>query len=188
MGRKIFSHSTTRLLALAAFIATGGGLIYSAAINNRNFYKTEILIIYGGLFAVSLIDHYKNLNDVYHASVKLFNKKIVNIMICSFVGVTATWLINHEMGYGPIIANGLVGVMAAIFLSNYLAGITYTASFIGMSSLEVIPSLGIAVLGSLIVGIIFVITAEIYKGIGGKGGTTASLSTLITRIIIRLFS
>ncbi len=92
------------------------------------------------------------------------------------------------MGYGPIIANGLVGVMAATFLPNDLAGITYTSSFVGMSSLAVIPSLAAAALGSLIVALILITTVEIYAGIGGKGGTTAALSTIITKTILRIFS
>ncbi|TJX14327.1 hypothetical protein E9840_06630 [Tissierella creatinini] len=116
------------------------------------------------------------------------NKRSIYIFICSFLGVTLTWFINHKMGYGAVIANGLVGVMAAIFLPNDLAGIAYTSSFVGMSSLEVIPSMTAAALGSVIVWLVFLTTAEIYSGIGGKGGTTAALSTIITKTIIRIFS
>lgn len=116
------------------------------------------------------------------------NKRNIYVFICSFIGVTLTWFINHKMGYGAVIANGLVGVMAATFLPNEYAGITYTSSFVGMSSLEVIPSMAAATLGSVILGIIFLTTAEIYAGIGGKGGTTAALSTIITRAIIRIFN
>lgn len=191
MRKKILNSTSARLLGLMAFIGTGGGLILSTAINDRNFYKTEILIIYGGLFAISLVDHYRKLNRLNTNKVIIDKndfKRILHILLCSFVGVTLTWFINHQMGYGPVIANGLVGVMAATFLPNDLAGITYTSSFVGMSSLEVIPSLGVAVLGSIIVGIIFLITAEIYSGIGGKGGTTASLSTIITKTIVRIFT
>lgn len=61
MNRKLFSKTSTRLLGLIAFIATGGGLILSTAINEDNFYKTEILIIIGCFFVVSLVDHYKQL-------------------------------------------------------------------------------------------------------------------------------
>lgn len=117
-----------------------------------------------------------------------FDKRKLYILVCSFLGVTLTWFVNHEMGYGAVIANGLVGVMAATFLPNDLAGITYTSSFVGMSSTSVIPSMGAAVLGSLIVGIVLLATAEIYEGIGGKGGTTAALSTIITKTILKLFS
>ncbi|MDO5689553.1 MAG: hypothetical protein Q4G61_04845 [Tissierellia bacterium] len=112
----------------------------------------------------------------------------LSVLCCSFIGVTATWFINHEIGYGAVVANGLVGVMAAIFLPNELAGVTYTSSFVGMSSLAVIPTFWAAALGSLIVGIIFLASAKIYVGIGGKGGTTAALSTIITRAILRILS
>lgn len=116
------------------------------------------------------------------------NRKTLYTFICSIMGVTLTWFINHKIGYGAIIANGLVGVMAATFLPNDLAGITYTSSFIGMSSLSVIPSMIGAILGGLIVSLVFLATAEIYVGIGGKGGTTAALSTIITKTIINFFN
>src|SRR5699024_4878967 len=116
------------------------------------------------------------------------SKRNLYVLICSFIGVTLTWFINNKMGYGAVIANGLVGVMAATFFPNDLAGITYTSSFVGMSSLAIIPSMAAATLGSLIVGFIFLTTAEIYEGIGGKGGTTAALSTIITRAIIKIVS
>lgn len=53
-----------RLLGLIAFIATGGGLIISTAINEENLYKTEILIIMVCFFVISLIDHYRSLIKV----------------------------------------------------------------------------------------------------------------------------
>lgn len=184
MNKNLFNKRSKKLLGLIAFVATGGGLIISTGVNEENFYKTEILIIFGCFFAVSLADHFKKLkkDDVFRLS-----KTKSHVLICSFIGATLTWFINHKMGYGAVVANGLVGVMAAIFLPNYFAGITYTSSFIGMSSLAVIPSLGAAALASLIVGLILLNTVEIYGGIGGKGGTTASLSTIITKTIMRIF-
>lgn len=59
----IFSKKANRLVGLFAFIATGAGLIISTAINETNFYKTEILIIFGCFYAVSLADHYKSLKE-----------------------------------------------------------------------------------------------------------------------------
>lgn len=57
MKRKIVSKNWARVLGFLAFIATGGGLLFSTALNNPNFHKTEIVLIYGGLFGISLIDH-----------------------------------------------------------------------------------------------------------------------------------
>ena len=116
-----------------------------------------------------------------------FDRNKLYILCCSLAGVTFTWFINHQMGYGAIVASGLVGVIAAILLPGTLAGVTYTASFVGMSSTAVIPSLTAAALGGLIVSIIIMTTTEIYAGIGGKGGTTAALSSIITKAIVSFF-
>ena len=175
-----------KVFGLMAFIATGGGLILSTAINEDSLYKTEILMIIGVFFVISLIDHYKNLK--LDESKKKIDKWSFYFLICSLIGVSLTWYINHKMGYGPVIANGLVGVMAAIFLTNDLAGITYTSSFIGMSSLAIIPTITTAILASFILWFVFLFTGEIYSGIGGKGGTTAALSTIVTIIIMNFFS
>lgn len=61
MKIKLFKKKCRRILGLIAFIATGGGLIISTAIHEENFYKTEILIIIGCFFAISLVDHFKKL-------------------------------------------------------------------------------------------------------------------------------
>lgn len=185
MNKNLFNRKTGRLLGIIAFITTGGGLIISTAINERNSYKTEILIIFGCFFAISLVDHFKTVVDKDEKT--MFSKRSLYVLLCAFIGVTLTCYINHKMGYGAVIANGLVGVMAATFLPNDLAGITYTSSFIGMSSLTVIPNMSAAILASVIVTIILLTTVKIYAGIGGKGGTTAALSTIITKAIIKIF-
>lgn len=115
------------------------------------------------------------------------NKRSLYILLCSFIGVSLTWFINHHLGYGPVIANGLVGVMVATLLPNDLAGITYMSSFVGMSSITVIPSMAAATIGSIIMWLVFLFTAEIYAGVGGKGGTAAAFSTIITKTIINIF-
>ncbi len=111
-----------------------------------------------------------------------------NIIIFSIVSVVVTWYLNHIMGFGAIVSNGLVGVIGAILLPGALAGAVFTASFVGMSGLNIIPTLPWAILGGIVVGIVISFTKEVYAGIGGKGGTTAATSTLITRAIISIFS
>lgn len=63
MIKKYFNIGTRCLLGLISFISVGGGLLVTSALNDSNFYKTEILIIYGCFYAVSLADHYKQLID-----------------------------------------------------------------------------------------------------------------------------
>lgn len=115
------------------------------------------------------------------------DKKKLYILMCALIGAVLTWIINHKFGYGAIVANGLVGVIAAVILPKDLAGIMYTSSFVGMSSKAVVPSMLVATLGGVIVGLVLLATTEIYAGIGGKGGTTAALATIITRTITSIF-
>jgi hypothetical protein len=118
----------------------------------------------------------------------MVNKDKIRIMICAIAGVMITWIINHQMGYGPIIANGMVGVVAGALLPGPLAGVMYTASFVGMSGLGVIPSLLASLIGGIVVGTVIIYTPEIYAGIGGKGGTTAAVSGQITRALINIIT
>ena len=53
----------SKILGLLAFVATGGSLLISAAIEMPNFHKTEIILLYGSFFAISLIDHYIKLTE-----------------------------------------------------------------------------------------------------------------------------
>ena len=117
----------------------------------------------------------------------MFDKKKATIFICAFLGTVITWYIQHEMGYSAIIANGIVGVLAGILLSPPVAGATYAASFVGMSSAAVLPTIGAASLAGVVVGIVLLFTTEIYAGIGGKGGTTAAFSVQVSRFIMSIF-
>lgn len=183
MKKTIFGKTSINM-GLIAFIATGVGLLISTIINEESIYKIEILLIFWIFFGISLADYYRRMSEV--AVNIVFNRRYFSILLCSFISVIVTWFINHEMGYGAVIANGLVGIIAATFLPGDLAGVTYTSSFVGMSSLAVLPDIGSAVLGGIMVGLIIASTAEIYAGFGGKGGTTAALSTQITRALLRL--
>lgn len=111
-------------------------------------------------------------------------KFLIRSLLCSFIGVILTWVLNHKVGCGAIVANGLVGVVAATLLPSDLAGIMYTSSFVGMSSTAILPSVWAAALGGILVGLILISTTEIYAGIGGKGGTSAALATIITKTIL----
>lgn len=115
------------------------------------------------------------------------DKTKVEILIYSILSASITWYLNHVMGYGNVVASGLVGVIAAILLPGPVAAATYTASFVGMSAMTVITSIFEAALGGIVVGVVWIFTEEVYAGLGGKGGTTACLSVHITRLITKLF-
>lgn len=66
MKRKIVNNTLARVFGFLAFIATGGGLLASTAMKDPSYYKTEIVLIYGSFFAISLIDHFIQLIESDH--------------------------------------------------------------------------------------------------------------------------
>jgi hypothetical protein len=176
-----------RIIGFIAFAATSLTFLVMALIFNPYLAYTValILIIIPTLFG--LFRHWFECTDCKDLSKRfIFDKAKFYIFIAAFAAVIITWFMNHTMGLGAFIANGTVGLIAATLFPPALAGTTYAASFVGMSALSILPTLGSAVLGGIVVGIVLVFTAEIYAGIGGKGGTTAALSAQITRIILSI--
>ncbi|HHW92761.1 MAG TPA: hypothetical protein GX735_08720 [Firmicutes bacterium] len=114
-------------------------------------------------------------------------KRALLTILVATIAAACTWYINHDLGYGAIIASSLVGVAAGIILPGDLAGAAYTASFVGMSANFVLPSLAVSILAGIVVGIVIIATGPVYAGVGGKGGTTAATSVLITQGILKVF-
>lgn len=115
------------------------------------------------------------------------NKENIKILIVTSLAASMTWYINHSMGLGPLIANGIVGLIAAFLFNAKFAVACYSASFVGMSAISVVPTIMLSGLGGLMVGLIGISSPEIYSGMGGKGGTTAAFSTGLVRIIGQIF-
>ncbi|ACB83687.1 hypothetical protein [Natranaerobius thermophilus] len=102
----------------------------------------------------------------------------------AFIAVLITYYINHGLGLGPFIANGTVGIVAALTLPKGLAAAAYTASFVGMSADFILPTFSTALISGIIAGIVILATKPIFAGWGGKGGTTAALAVLLTLIVV----
>lgn len=181
----IDKNKLRKIVGFFAFVATGSGLFLSRLSSDFNISIFGILIFFGVFYYLGIIEYYKELIGVEER--KKFYKSYI-VLLSTFISVVTTWLINHKVGLGPIIANGIVGVLASFILPKNLSGMVFTSSFVGMSSLTIIPSIAAAGLGGIVVGLIILVTGEIFAGIGGKGGTTAALSTIITKNILNLFT
>lgn len=114
-------------------------------------------------------------------------KRYVKILALCIFGAVATWWINTQLGLGPAVASGIIGVLAALVLPPELAVAVYTASFAGMSSALVLSSLPMAILAGGLVGIIFSLALPVYQGFGGKLGTIAACAVLATMFLFSVF-
>jgi len=119
--------------------------------------------------------------------ISIQRKHIITIGVAIF-GTVLSYAINYYLNLGPInnyqlagpvFAASIVGIIAALFLKDY-AVTAYIGSFVGMSSLKVIPSIEYTLLFGFICGIICIVFASQFVGFGGKAGTTAFLSVTAT--------
>ncbi|QLG49478.1 hypothetical protein [Natrinema halophilum] len=95
------------------------------------------------------------------------------------IGAVSTYLLSTNLGFGPILASALVGLVVGLSFPQ-IDGPAYCGSFVGMVSPAVFPSLeGVAIAGT-VAGLAFVSTAKSFGGFGGKYGTIALFGCIVT--------
>ncbi len=109
------------------------------------------------------------------------------------LGGTTTFFLSQDLKLGPVIAAGIVGVLASFLPSLYkkhtdtlkLASFSiYCGAFVGMSSTLVFDNYAHLTLASLFAGIIYVWTTRSFNGIGGKHGTIAFAGVFILKTLL----
>lgn len=98
------------------------------------------------------------------------------------MGTLSTYLLSVYFDLGAILAAALVGIIAAMIISDYAVEI-YCGAFVGMVSPEVLHDLTHIVLAGLLAGLIFYLSRDSFDGYGGKLGTIAFSSWIIMTTI-----
>ncbi len=107
-----------------------------------------------------------------------------HLVIAAIIAALFTYTLHAHLGFGPVLASGLVGLAAGIWLplldpvhGPLLAVMVFCASFVGMASRRRLPHAGAVALAGLFCALIFVFSTPYFAGAGGKLGTTAFAST-----------
>lgn len=173
-----------KLIMFFVHILMGTSVLILSFMSNDVWVSKIVALVILFFFVTSLVKHFGEIGKIPGQRFETDNLKL---LVGTFLSSAITWYISHQLGLGPIIANGLIGIIASlVFPKN--AGAFYVSSFVGMSSQAVIPSLLSAGLGGLVAGLVIIFSKEIYGGIGGKGGTMAAFSTQFVRIIAGFFA
>ena len=120
---------------------------------------------------------------LYHAFrterriVKRLNFKSIDSIFIIF-SVLITYAIAHNLQISAVIASSFIGMMGFLFFKKYQVAI-YCGSFAGMVSTALFNYFEVALL-AVICAFIFLLTKPLFKGYGGKLGTIAFMSSLIT--------
>ncbi len=116
-------------------------------------------------------------------SYPLFSSKSFYDFLAAALGAIFTYIVSVYAGVGPVIASGLAGVLAAIFIRPYAVPI-FCGSFLGMCNPEFLQIQHL-IGASVLVGVVFVLTKDVFNGYGGKLGTIALSAAVITGFLCR---
>ncbi|MDA3931187.1 MAG: hypothetical protein PF513_00465 [Tenericutes bacterium] len=97
--------------------------------------------------------------------------------ILAGIGVILTYLIAHQLDLSAVIASSFIGLLGFLLLKKYSVAI-YCGSFAGMVSSFMFDYLEVASI-AIFCGLLFALLKPAFKGMGGKLGTTAFLSTIL---------
>lgn len=101
-----------------------------------------------------------------------WDKRHLWVFLDVTVGALVTFTLSVDFGLGPVVAAGLVGVLAAAFFRRHEVAI-YCGAFVGMVSESLLPSHWHVLLAASIATVVFLISKSVFNGFGGKLGTIA---------------
>ncbi|MBN2367868.1 hypothetical protein JXC34_02540 [Candidatus Woesearchaeota archaeon] len=181
-GRKIISPNDV----LSYYVLSAFAVIYAGMI----FYEKAhlaIMIVAAVLTGIVISIGFVNIHKIKVHRLYGFLEHYTAIIACA-LGAVATYFISVNLEFGPVIGAGLTG-MAAYYLCHFhktaldLPPAAYCGAFVGMASPFVLPNLIFVSVSGLIAGVLYYLSHDAYSGVGGKLGTIAFSSVVVTVLI-----
>jgi len=108
---------------------------------------------------------------------------LVNISLIALVATVITYALNNYLFLGPVLAASTVGLISAVSMRKY-STVIYAGALAGMTSSMVTSTWWVIVFIGALTGIIFYFLKPHFIGEGGKLGTAAFLSVILTGFFI----
>jgi hypothetical protein len=99
------------------------------------------------------------------------------------IGGLITFYFSHDIGMGVVIASSVVGILAAMVAPEYSVA-AYCGSFVGMSSNNLFFNYSEVIFASVVAGLVYVLTRDLFAGFGGKLGTIAFIGATIAAFML----
>jgi len=117
------------------------------------------------------------------------------ILVVSIAAGLATYFINHNLKQGGVKASAIVALLAGIFLPYFfpetgktLAVMAACISYAGMSSTKRVANFLEMAIVSILAAILFIASAPVYAGVGGKLGTMGCIAVIAAGGVRHLLS
>lgn len=183
-------HKAIRFLMVATVLLTQ--ITFLSMIVRANYETHSTLIIAAVLITATIIFGYKYL-DLHHED---YAYEKISVVIWVPIGAALCYLLNITAGLGSILSMGIVGTLASFApllnrKSDYLKQIPasiYCGAFVGMSSVDTSPSIGFVLAAGTLAGLFFMVSKNLFLGVGGKLGTMAFAGVIVATLIYSIFS
>lgn len=159
----------------------------------ESFQHHVILVIYSFIMVFFLLygiftelkNIFNRFSSVYldNSSYSFFSLDNAYDFLSVFFGAVITFFISTELGLGAVIASGLVGLFGGLLIKKHAVAI-FCGSFIGMCSIDLLTLFPCIVLAGLLGGTIFISCKKLFPGLGGKLGTIAFISSILTSVVV----
>lgn len=160
----ILSIFTMALFLMALFSSLAG-----------EFFLFPILLFLTVLLVFSMQKEFKN--ELKRSKNSLPSNSFL-VLLVTVTGALLSYILNVYLGLGAVVAASVVGLIGSSLVKKY-AGPIYCGSFVGMVSPEVLHDFTHVLLASFIAGVLYILSQEVYKGVGGKLGAIAFSSWIL---------
>jgi len=180
-----------RYICIAGFFVLSFSLLlfYSMILFEMEAIVSKLVFLLGLSFLVTGIVLEKKIPSPRRFEIA----KKVGVLVAIPVAAVVTFSLSVYASFGAVIASAFVGLSYALIASQLgkswkkLSAPVYCGSFVGMSSSLVLTELWMIGLAGVLASIVFIISEEVYKGIGGKLGTIGFVGTAtVKRLILSL--
>lgn len=142
------------------------------------------------LLVITLFFGYRYIN-LHH---KNYEYEKIGVIIWVPIGAIICYLLNISAGLGSVLSAGITGTLASLIPeinkeSRYLEKLPaaiYCGVFVGMSSSEIVPSIGFVAAAGLLAGVLLMLSKNLFLGVGGKLGTVAFVGVIIVSLLYGL--
>ena len=178
-------HKAIRFLMVATVLFTQ--VTFLTMIVNAHYETNAAIIIAALVILLTIVFGYRYL-DLHHED---YGYEKISVVIWVPIGAVLCYLLNIHGGFGSILAMGIVGTLAAFIpslnkKSNYLQQLPasiYCGAFVGMSSVATTPSIGFVLAAGTLAGLFFMMSKNLFLGVGGKLGTMAFAGVITATLI-----
>ena len=163
-------------------------IVFLFLILKSNYDTSNYFIIIAILFISATVLFGHNYLDLHHSK---YDYEKLSVVIWVPIGAIACHLLNVKYELGSVLSAGIIGTLGSFTpklnkQSDYykeLPTAIYCGVFVGMSNNTITPTFGFVIAAGIIAGLFFLLSKNLFIGIGGKLGTMAFLGVFIVYLL-----